>query len=90
MGATKRLFEADQQERFRKQEALLELPSRIGSQDRNIREIQDQLCGYSEQIETLQEQVDSQASFRTKWKDYLIGGLVGAVLSLIISLLTGI
>lgn len=87
MSATKRYLEQLEEERCRKEKALLEVPAQLQANDLLIRELHADLLSSSEEIGELRAKLLEANSFRTKCKDYLTGGIVGAVFGLIGSFL---
>lgn len=85
MGMTKRLFEQEQEERYRKQEELLDLPERVAESNRRIGELQTELRFSAETIESLEQQLIDSNSLRANFKHYVVAGIVGAILGVVFS-----
>jgi hypothetical protein len=75
MGGSKRMMEADMEEQQRKAEELLDLPSMLASAHEDIGE--------------LKAEIRIANTFKAKIPDYLIGGLVGAVLGCVLTYFVG-
>ena len=78
MGATKRYIEKLEEERSAKQEALLDLPVAVNETSALVEELQ-------QHIRDLRARIERDNSWQTKLKEYLISGVVGAVIGFLLS-----
>jgi gas vesicle protein len=69
-----------EEERAAKQEALLDLPEEMGETHVLVQELQDH-------VRDLQARIQRDNSWQSKLKNYLIGGLIGAIIGFALSLL---
>jgi len=76
-----RLIELEQ-ERERKQEKLLELPITVESHGKLLRELEDRILSSEEMIEELLLAHEASQRWKARLREYVLGGLVGAVISL--------
>jgi hypothetical protein len=90
MSMTKRLIEEMEEEQGRKREALLDVPSQLSETSRIVERLQEQLENNVERTERLETKLTEANSLKMKLWDYLISGLVGAGLAMIISLAFGV
>ena len=74
-------------EEFRKQKAMEAVPDRLDDALIQIDELRNGLEKSSSTISTLKDDLEEANSFRSKLKDYLIGGLIGAIIGMILSIL---
>ncbi|MBC3764479.1 hypothetical protein [Neptunicella marina] len=75
MAGSKRLLETYEKERQHKEEQLLELPA--------------MLVNAHEEIGVLRAELKHANSFKSKLPDYLIGGLIGAIIGFTLTYLFG-
>ncbi len=78
MGLVKDWAITQELEKIAKQEALLDLPEGMASTIQLIEEMRAH-------IEDLQARIQKGNSWRSKLKDYLIGGFIGALIGLVFS-----
>jgi hypothetical protein len=83
MGVAKRWLEEMEAERAEKAELLLEAPKLIEVSTRLVGHLRAQLERSSETIDDLRHEIAVANSWRSKGVDYLVGGVVGALLGLL-------
>ena len=68
-----------------------EIMSRLTSDDTNLsmHSLAEAIAGQTEMIATLQAELQNANSFKSKLQDFIIGGLIGAVMGTIATLLIG-
>ncbi len=89
MGSTKRQLERLREERRRKQQELLDLPAQLAESHELIGELQAELRYSTETIDELEESLRESNSWRSKLGDYMVGGLIGAVIGILLTWLFG-
>jgi DNA repair exonuclease SbcCD ATPase subunit len=87
MGASKRLLEELQEQRARKEEALLEVPEALDDAIRIIGELHDDVRVSHKEIEDLQKQLRLACTWRAKLHDWIFSGIIGAVIGILVGLL---
>ncbi|PZO12162.1 MAG: hypothetical protein DCE87_15105 [Betaproteobacteria bacterium] len=80
MSGAKRTLEKMWEEGERKRQELLDVPESIALSHELIGELKAQLKASDEQITSLKQQIKESNSLQSKLKDYILGGLIGAVL----------
>tara|TARA_R110002095_G_C4166638_1_gene231405 strand:+ start:432 stop:671 length:240 start_codon:yes stop_codon:yes gene_type:complete len=74
------LYEEVMAERFEKQESLLEVPRKVESIQGIIQLLEDQ-------IDELQSAQEESQKLKSRFREYVLGGIVGAVISLFFTML---
>lgn len=85
MGGSKRTLESEWEKEEQKRSELLEVPAAIAESHELIGELRAKLEASNDLVESLKQEVESSNSIRSKAKDYLIGGVVGAVIGILLS-----
>lgn len=80
MSGAKRTLEKMWEEGERQRQELLDVPGSIAQSHELIGELKAQLKASDEQIISLKQQIKESNSLQSKLKDYILGGLIGAVL----------
>ena len=83
MGGSKRMLEEMEAERESKREALLNAPRLIEASNELIQHLRDELEESSETARELRQHVKDAGSWKAKAVDYLVGGLIGALIGLL-------
>ena len=77
------------EEQQRKHEALLDVPDQIAETNEVVEALATRLEQSAVTISRLERQLAEAGSLKGKLKDYLIGGVIGAILGVIASNLFG-
>ena len=80
MGEAKRWLIEMEQEKVQKQEALLDLPDLLEERSNQVEELKSQL-------NQLQSEIAKSNSWPEKYKNFIIGGLIGAAISVVFALI---
>ncbi|MFA6051083.1 MAG: hypothetical protein WC762_00670 [Methylobacter sp.] len=87
MGGSKRTLENMLIEEEQKYQELLKIPIAIAHSHELIEELKTQLKISEKTITNLKNQIEESNSIKMKLKDYVIGGLIGAILGAILTTL---
>jgi len=80
MGEAKRWLIEMEQEKLRKQEVLLELPDLLEERSEQVEELKLKM-------NQLQSEIAKNNSWPEKYKNFIIGGIIGAVISVVFALI---
>lgn len=86
MGATKRWLIELEQEKERKRDLLLDLPTAVEAQRNLLQSLEDRVASNEELIEMLLLEQQRSQQWKSRLREYVLGGIVGTVISLAIAL----
>jgi len=84
-----RAFDDYQEKRKQKEEALLNVPDKIAEAHEAVEVLTGRLEESAAKVAGFEKKLAEANSLKSKFKDYLIGGIIGAILGVIASKLMG-